>query len=183
VSGKTSRPALRIVPLDPVRHDRAAFASGVDQVDNFLRKTANKLTQAGNLRVFVLTDTDDRLIGYYALNAHAVDYQDLPSRYGRTRPGHGQIPAAFIAMIGVDARFQGQGYGGDLLVDALKRIWRVGRELGIAVAMLDILDCGNPEQVERRRALYQRYGFAPLAAQANRMFLPLASLDTLLAAH
>jgi GNAT superfamily N-acetyltransferase len=183
VSRKTSQAALRIEPLDTARHDRAGFASGVDQVDNFLRKTANKLAQSGNLRVFVLTDPDDRLIGYYALNAHVVDYQDLPSRYVRTRPGHGQIPAAFIAMIGVDARFQGQGYGADLLADALKRIWRAGRDLGIAVAMLDILDCGNPQQVERRRSLYERYGFAPLAMQPNRMFLPLATLDSLLAAH
>jgi len=32
-----------IEPLDPDRHDRAAFSCGVDQVDNFFRKTANKL--------------------------------------------------------------------------------------------------------------------------------------------
>ena len=174
---------MRIEPLDPARHDRVGFTSGVAQVDNYLRKTANKLAQAGNLRVFVMINMSGDLIGYYALNAHAVDYRDLPPRFGRTRPGHGQIPAAFIAMIGVDARFQEKGYGGDLLVDALKRVWRAGRDLGIAVVMLDILDCGNPSQVERRRMLYMRYGFEALPTQPGRLFLPLATLETLLATH
>lgn len=174
---------LRIEPLDSARHDRLGFSNTVPQVDNFLRKTANKLAQAGNLRVFALTGEGGALMGYYALNVPAVDYQALPSRYARTRPGHGQIPAAFIAMIGVDSRFQGRGHGGDLLVDALKRIWRAGRDLGIAVAMLDILDCGDPMQVDRRKALYMRYGFQPLPQQPLRLFLPLATLDPQMVSH
>lgn len=40
-----------IEPLDPNKHDRAAFSFGVPQVDNFFRKTANKLSKAVNLRV------------------------------------------------------------------------------------------------------------------------------------
>jgi len=94
-------PALSIEPFDPEKHDRTAFSCGVDQVDNYFKKTANKLVKADNLRVFVLVDPDGTVMGFYALNAHAVEYGNLPPKYARTRPGHGQIPAFYISMIGV----------------------------------------------------------------------------------
>lgn len=170
----------RIEPLDPARHDRAAFSCGTAQVDNFFRQTANKLTRAGNLRTFVMVDPSGAVIGFYAVNAHAIDYAELPDRFARTRPAHGSIPAAYIAMIGVDRHFQGRGYGGDLLVDCLARLAHAADALGIAVVMLDVLDCGDPEQVARRRALYTGYGFQPLPSNDLRLFLPMATVRALL---
>ena len=173
-------PHTIIEPLDPERHDRAAFSCGVEQVDNFFKKTANKLAQADNLRVFVMSSPEGDLIGFYALNAHSVDYTDLPKKFARTRPGHGGIPAAYLSMIGVDLRFAGHGYGGDLLVDALTRIAQAADNLGIAVVMLDVLDCGNPELVQKRLKLYTEYGFLPLPSKELRLFLPLATVRILL---
>lgn len=170
-----------IESLDPDRHDRAAFSCGVAQVDNFFRQTANKLTRAGNLRTFVMIDPAGSVIGFYAVNAHAVDYAELPDRFARTRPAHGTIPAAYIAMIGVDRRFRGRGHGGDLLVNCLVRLAHAADALGIAVVMLDVLDCGDPKQVANRRALYTSYGFQPLPSHPLRLFLPMATVRALLA--
>jgi GNAT superfamily N-acetyltransferase len=128
-----------------------------------------------------MTASDGGLIGFYALNAHSVDYSGLPKKYARNRPGHGLIPAAYFSMIGVDERYRGKGYGGDLLVDGLRRIARAADELGIALVLLDILDCGNPELIEKRRKLYLGYGFRPLASNSLRLFLPVATLRALLA--
>ena len=169
-----------IEPFDPAKHDRAVFSCGVDQVDNFFKKTANKLVASDNLRVFVMTSPDGELIGFHALNAHSIDYTELPRKFARSRPRHGSIPAAYISMIGVDQRFAGRGYGGDLLIDALARIAHAAGDLGIAVVMLDVLDCGNPERVERRKRLYASYGFAPLQSNELRLFLPLATVRELL---
>ncbi|MCB1495431.1 MAG: hypothetical protein KDJ86_06580 [Bauldia sp.] len=72
-------------------------------------------------------------------------------------------------MIGRDERFRGQGYGGDLLVDALKCVALVAESLGIAVVMLDVLDCGDPERVARRKALYEGFGFKPLQSNSLRI--------------
>jgi ribosomal protein S18 acetylase RimI-like enzyme len=165
----------RFKPLDPDRHNRANFSSGIDQVDNFFRRTANKLSRADNLRVFVLVSDRGELIGFHAINAHSIDYAELPPRYARTRPGHGLIPAAFISMIGVDERFQGRGFGADLLFDALVRIDQAAETLGIAVILLDVLDCGDADLVARRKALYERYGFSSLGSQPLRLMLPIAS--------
>jgi ribosomal protein S18 acetylase RimI-like enzyme len=167
---------LIIEPFDPEKHDRAAFSCGVEQVDNFFKRTANKLAKAGNLRVFVMVDASGEVVGFYAINAHAVDYRELPKAYARSRPGHGSIPAAYISMIGVDQRYAGRGYGGDLLADALQRIALASESLGIAVVVLDVLDDGNPGLTARRKKLYEGYGFASLQSSPLRMFLPVATV-------
>lgn len=166
--------------LEPAKHDRANFSCGVAQVDNFFRRTANKLARAGNVRTFVMTDRDGAIIGFYAVNAHAVDYTDLPGRFARDRPAHGSIPAAYISMIGVDRRFQGRGYGGVLLADCLTRLVGAADALGIAVVLLDVLDCGDPAMVARRLALYTSYGLQPLPSNGWRLFLPMATVRTLI---
>lgn len=171
----------RIEPFDPERHDRTGFSCGVEAVDNYFKKTAGKLVSAGNVRLFVMVNTDGHLIGFYAINAHAVDYRDLPSRFARNRPGHGSIPAAFVAMIGRDQRYSGQGFGSDLLVDALRRITQAADVIGLAVVLLDVLDCGNPERTARRQSLYQSYGFQPLPSNPARLYLPLATVRNLMA--
>ncbi len=172
--------AVTIEPFDPAKHDRAAFSCGIEQVDNYFQKTANKLAKADNVRLFVMATDDGSIIGFYALNAHAVQYGDLPAKFARTRPSHGSIPAAYISMIGRDQRFRGGGYGGDLLVDALRRIAVAADAIGIAVVMLDVLDCGDPVWVSRRKALYESYGFHGLASNPLRMFLSLSVVRSLI---
>jgi ribosomal protein S18 acetylase RimI-like enzyme len=165
-----------IEAFDPECHDREGFSCGVELVDNVFKRTANKLGKANNLRVFVMVAPDGPVIGFSALNAYTVSSTDLPPTFARTRPSHANIPAASISMIGVDQRFAGRGYGGDLLIDALKRIVRAADTLGIAVVMLDVLDDGDASLVARRKALYEGYGFAPLPSIPLRLFLPLGAI-------
>ena len=165
-----------IEPLDPDKHDRAAFSCGVAQVDNFFKRTANKLSRADNLRVYVMTEDGKAVIGFYSANSHSIDYRDLREKYARNRQGHGNIPAAYISMIGRDERYKGGGYGGDLLADCLKRIAGAADQIGIAVVILDVLDCGDVEKTRRRAELYTGYGFQPLPSMPLRMFLPVATL-------
>lgn len=172
--------AYTIEPFDPEKHDRAAFSCGVEQVDNYFQKTANKLAKADNVRLYVMVDPAGTVIGFYALNAHAVHFTDLPAKFARTRPSHGNIPAAYISMIGRDQRFRGGGYGGDLLVDALRRIAVAADAIGVAVVMLDVLDCGDPDRVARRKTLYESYGFQSLAPNPLRMFLPVSVIHKLI---
>lgn len=170
-----------IEPFDPARHDREGFSCGIPAVDNYFRKAANKLAKADNIRLYVMVAPDGAVIGFYSINAHAVGYEDLPSSYARTRSAHGSIPAAFIAMIDRDQRYRNQGFGSDLLVDALTRIARASDAIGISVVMLDVFDWGDPERVRRRKALYEGFGFNPLPSRPLRLFLPIATVRRLLA--
>ena len=172
---------VTIEPFDPDRHDRTAFSCGVEQVDNYFKKTANKLRKADNVRLFVMAASSNEVIGFYAINAHAVRYDDLPTKYARSRPSHGEIPAAYISMIGRDEKYKGKSYGADLLIDALHRISMASDQVGISIVMLDVLDCGNETKTERRKALYESYGFQSLKNNPMRMFLPIAAVRTLIA--
>lgn len=168
-----------IEPFDAEKHDRVAFSCGVPQVDNYFQKTANKLVKADNIRLYVMAAADGQVIGFYSINAHQIDFSDLPQKYARNRPTHGHIPAAYISMIGRDRKFSGQAYGSVLLADALKRIARAADIVSIAVVMLDVPDCGDPERVARRKAMYGEFGFESLASNPLRMFLPMATVRAL----
>lgn len=173
-------PRFQIEPFDPDRHDRDRFSCGVEQVDNYFKRTANKLMQAGNTSVYVMVGLERDVAGFYAMNAHAVHYTDLPNRYKRTAPGHGSIPAVYISMIGRDVRYKGQGIGEDLLVDALCRASRASRSgYAAAVIMLDVLDCGDARKTENRKAIYERFQFQSLLAYPMRMFMPIRTADAL----
>ena len=178
---EAERPAFIIEPFDPAKHDRAAFSCGIERVDNYFKQTANKLAKAGNIRLYVMVGPNGELIGFHAINVHSVHYEELPRKFARTRPNHGNIPAAYISMIGRDQRYRGSGYGAHLLVDALTRIASVADQVGVAVVMLDVLDCGDPARVARRKKLYEDFGFQALSSNALRMYLPIATVRELLA--
>ena len=126
-----------------------------------------------------MTAPDGQLIGFYSLNAHVIDYAELPKKYHRTRPAHGDIPAAFISMMARDKRYSGQGFGGILLINALKRVAFAADAIGIAVVRLDVFDCGDPERVARRKALYETFGFTALPSNPLRLYLPISAVRAL----
>lgn len=169
---------FRIEAFDKSKHKRDGFESGMSAVDQYFSKTAGKLLKAGNVSFFVMVEMEapDVVIGFYTLNAHAVHFSDLSSKYKRAKPGHDHIPAAFISMMGVDAERQNIGLGALLIADALKRIAKGAKAVGIAVVLLDVIDCGDLAMIMKRQAFYTRFGFQPLSSQPSRLFLPVASI-------
>lgn len=168
-------PPFTIQPFDPKLHDRAAFSCGVPQIDNYLKLTAKKGSKADVVRIWVVTDSENHIIGFYGINMHAVDVRDMPAAYAKKAMNHGLLPAAFITMIGVDEKQQGYGIGSALVADALSRIARASEEIGTCVIMLDVFDDGDAEAVQRRKTYYQSFGFMPLPDQPLRHFMPIAT--------
>jgi len=173
--------AVVIEPLGKAKHDRAAFSSGVPQVDRYLKETASRLMKGGTAKVFVMVDPQrsEKILGFYSINAHSVQSGDLPKRYQRFALSDGSIPAAFIGMIGVFQAAQGQGIGSRLLIDALNGAYLASLRVGTAMVLLDILDCGNPVNVARRQQLYTGFGFQPLPSDPLRMFIPMGTIAEL----
>ena len=164
-----------IRPFDPKTHDRAAFSCGVPQIDNYLKLTAKKGAKADVVRIWVVIDAENHIVGFYGINMHAVDVKEMPDAYKKKAMKHGLLPAAFIAMIGVDEKHQGNGLGSALVADALERIARASDEIGTCVIMLDVLDDGDGDSVARRKNYYESFGFIPLPDQLLRLFMPIAT--------
>ena len=178
--GERDRPgacAIVIEPFDPARHDRPGLSCGADRLDNFLRLSARKQQKDDFTRVFVaVAQGSPRVLGYYALNAHAVATDDLEADRPRWAPRTGSIPALHLSMIAVERNRQGQGLGSDLAVDALGRALGVARDVGLKLVVLDVIDDGGNDVFERRMAFYQRLGFQSFQDRPQRMFI---AIDTI----
>jgi len=173
------QPPFKIQPFDPKTHDRTAFSCGVRQIDNYLKLTAKKASKADIVRAWVVVDENRNIAGFYSINMHAIDVKDMPAAYKKKALKHGMLPAAFIAMIGVDTSQQGNGIGSALVADALNRIARVSAEIGTCVIILDVFDDGDAGAVARRKAYYENFGFQPLPDQPLRLFMPVQAARAL----
>ena len=170
-------PGIAIELFDPGRHDRSDFACGTDRLDNFLRFSARKQQKDDFTRVFVaVAEGSPRVLGYYALNAHAVAADGLGPDRPRRAPNTGSIPALYLSMIAVDRSWQGRGLGSDLAIDALGRALSVAGEIGLKLVMLDVIDDGGDEVFARRMAFYRRLGFRSFQDRPERMFI---AMDTI----
>jgi len=166
-----------IQPFDPGRHDRSRFSCGTVRLDNFLRFSARKQQKDDFTRVFVaVADGSPRILGYYALNAHALTTGDLGADRPPRAPRSGSIPALYLSMIAVDRYWQGKGLGSDLAIDALARARNVADEVGLKLVVLDVIDDGGNEAFVRRMAFYRRLGFQSFQDRPERMFL---TIDTI----
>ena len=145
--------ALRPLERLSVAHHLDQFASGVDDLDRWLRHSARIAGAAGTAATYVL-GRGDRVVGYYALAMSAVVHDGAPSRLRRGMPD--PVPVVLLARLAVDQTEQGQRLGGHLLVDALRRCVRGGHEFGARAVVVDAID-------ERAAEFYRHFDFYDLA--------------------
>ena len=170
-------PRLSIELFEPNRHERAEFSCGVVRLDNFLRLSARKQQTDDFTRVFVaVAEGSRRILGYYALNTHAIGIAELGRSRPRHAPGHASVPALYLSMIAVDKSQQGRGLGTDLLIDALLRACRVSKDVGLRLVILDVIDDGGDRAFQRRKDFYRRMGFESFSDHPQRMFMTIGTI-------
>ena len=167
---------LRVEPLDRKRHDRAAFSSGEPRIDTYLKTRAAGLMDVDGTRVWVacLDDQPRDIVGYYALNAHAIDASAIPPKLARKLPSNHPIPATFLSNIGVTTAYQGRGIGSLLLADAFHNASRAADIVGSAFLVLDALS-------DRAAQLYRQHGFLDLPEPPGRMIIGMRQVRAAIA--
>lgn len=161
---------LRIEPLDRKKHGRAAFASGEPRVDNFLKTNAAGLQDLDTTRCVVAClppeagQTEAAIIGFYALNAHAIDTTTLPELVRKKVGKYPTVPAVYLSVVGVHQAYQGNGIGSFLMASAFTRCAGIADQIGAAFIVLDALN-------EDAARLYRRLGFADLPGHEPRMLI------------
>lgn len=144
-------------PLGPVElltddHVLDRFDSGVVELDRWLNHSARVGVAAGTAATYVVARAR-RVVGYYALAMSAVEHGGAPSRLRRGMPD--PVPVVLLARLAVDRNEQGRHLGGHLLVDALRRCVRGGREFGARAVVVDAID-------ERAADFYRHFDFHDL---------------------
>ncbi|MBB3059717.1 GNAT family N-acetyltransferase [Microbulbifer rhizosphaerae] len=165
----TDYASLVITPLNN-HHDRPGFHCGNTSLDDYIRKQARQDVKRRVSRVFVATEGSQpgTIVGYYTLSTLSIELNQLPENLARKLPRH-PIPAALLGRLAVSQAAQGHGVGRVLLADALKRTLAASDEIAIYAMVVDAID-------EDAQSFYEQFGFARLATDSRRLFLPLKSL-------
>jgi predicted GNAT family N-acyltransferase len=158
-------------PLDPSRHDRAAFSCGEPTLDAYLKTQARQDMERDLALCWVLCEPGKaEIVGYYTLTPTSVQVTTLPPEIAKTAARYPVVPAVLLGRMGVDQLFQRQHFGNHLLYDALRRTLR--GEFAFKVIVVDALHA-------RAAAFYSHYGFTAVADNPLRLYLPMAHVRTL----
>lgn len=103
------------------RHKKKEFSCGKEMLDNYLHKQANQDVKRKLSVCFVLNDKENNLLkGYYTLASNSISQELVPDKYKRKFPkSYTSIPTTLLGRLAVDKRYQKQGIGKLLLIDAL----------------------------------------------------------------
>jgi predicted N-acetyltransferase YhbS len=114
-------------------HDTSSFCCGEPILDDWLKHTALKNEGKSASRTFVACD-GNRVIGYYALAAGAIERGDTPGHVRRNMPD--PIPVMVLARLAVDTAYQSRNLGKGLLKDAILRALTVSEHIGIKAILV-----------------------------------------------
>jgi GNAT superfamily N-acetyltransferase len=130
-------------------HELDDFQSGIDSLDDWLRRRARGNQISGASRTYVITSVK-QVIGYYCLSSGALAVSAAPGPIRRNMPD--PIPMAVLGRLAIDRRWQGRGLGSALLQDAVLRTAQAAHILGIRGVLVHAIS-------DEARAFYERYGF------------------------
>lgn len=151
-------------------HKREGFSCGDDALDRYIRQQAGQDQKKNVAATFVLVDRDSGgIAGFYTLSMNSVLLHDLPDETRKRLPHYPDVPAALLGRLAVDSRYKGRRLGEHLLMDAMKRC--LDNEIAVFCLIVDTYD----DAVK----FYASYGFMELPGHANRMFLPMKTIEKL----
>jgi GNAT superfamily N-acetyltransferase len=144
-----------ITAIEPLgRHDRTRFSCGVAALDDWFVQRAGQDEHRSVARVFVALDDRLGVVGFYSLSAFTLAIDDLPPAWVKRLLRYGLIPAALIGRLARDRRLRGEGLGGMLLADAVRRVLDAAHTLAVFAIVVEAID-------EDAAAFYRDFGFAP----------------------
>ena len=157
-------------PLEST-HKKENFSCGKPLLDAYLHKQAKQDVKRWLSACFILPDGNE-IKGYNTLSTASIERTLLPQEIiKKLPPSYSDLPAILLGRLAVSKRYQGQGLGEMILIDALKRSYFTSLQVGSMAVVVDPLD---GEAVK----FYQRYDFI-LLPDSGKMFLPMATIAQL----
>jgi GNAT superfamily N-acetyltransferase len=157
-------------PLGP-EHDLESFDNGRHaSLDEWPRLHA-RASEGLSARTYVVCAIDPakRVVGYYALATATAHRLAMPN--ARLRKGMPvDIPLLLLGRLAIDSTFQGQGLGGALLADALRRCAAVSAVAGVRGVVTHAID-------DAAAGFYLRHGFIAAPPLGERtLLMPIETL-------
>lgn len=152
-------------------HELDAFTSGVEPLDEWLKRHGLHNEVEGGSRTFVVCEAQ-RVIGYYSLAAGSVLSGIATGRVRRNMPN--PIPVVLLGRLAIDRAWQGRGLGGDLLQDAVLRVLAAGERIGVRAIIVHAIS-------DEAKAFYERHGFRASPIEPMTLMITLAEARRMLA--
>lgn len=147
-------------------HELEQFASGVESLDQWLKRRALKNQATGASRTFVAAE-GHRVLAYYALASSAVTVDAASGRFRRNMPD--PVPVVVLGRLAVDRSLHGRGIGRALVRDACLRVVQAADTIGIRGMLVHALS-------DEARAFYERIGFERSPLDPMMLMVTLADL-------
>jgi GNAT superfamily N-acetyltransferase len=163
--------SLKIGPLNPSLNKKD-FSCGKDTLDNYIHFQANQDIKRKLCVIFVIFE-GTIINGYYTLSNASVPAAFVPEDIRKKMPkSYEALPVTLLGRLAVDKKYKGQGLGGILLMDALKRSYDIAsNSLGSIGVVVDPLD-------DDAITFYKKFGFISLP-DSGKMFLPMSDIARL----
>jgi GNAT superfamily N-acetyltransferase len=142
-------------------HRLDTFDCGNEILDKWLTTSALHSDRADNTRTYVWSDRDD-VVAYFSLCPHEVRRDSLPGKFSKSGPM--SIPVILLAKLALHSRLHGQGFGGQLLVDALSRAVAAVDLAGGRFIVVDAIDQPALE-------FYEHFGFVRVPEPIPRLIM------------
>lgn len=141
--------------VNPSKAQRGAFGCGEPSLDRWLVTQARQSMDTRDAVTYLLLDEDSgepeaRIAGYYALSAGQVEREIAPPDLKRRAPD--PIPVVRMGRFAIDLRYQGDGWGSELLREALLSAVTAGGLIGGRALLVDAIS-------EEAANFYLRHGF------------------------
>jgi GNAT superfamily N-acetyltransferase len=152
------------------------FDCGNKVINKFVHASLKKQVSQHFSQAYVLLDTENGecFSAFYVLTSFSLSAPELESLSKGSLPRG--IPCVRLVMLGVDKNIQGQGVGQKMMSDALHRVHRAAKEIGVCGLYLD----AAPNATD----FYLSLGFTRLDGggkeEIAKMFLSIETINQLL---
>ncbi|MDP4228036.1 MAG: GNAT family N-acetyltransferase [Bacteroidota bacterium] len=162
-----------MIELLEKKHNRKDFDCGKEILNNYLRNQAGQDVKRKLSACFVFKEKGTNNIkGYYTLSNNSIPLKNFPEQIQKKFPkSYVSIPTTLLGRLAIDTKFQGKGLGKILLIDALKRSYKISKTIGSFAVVVDPID----KEAER---FYEKYDFIKLP-DSGKMFIATQTLNKL----
>ena len=162
-----------MIELLDKKHNRKDFDCGKELLNDYLKNQVRQDVKRKLSACFVLADSETKVIqGYYTLSNNSIPLSSFSEQIQNKLPkSYKSIPTTLLGRLAIDKKYQGNGIGKILLIDALKRSYGISNEIGSFGIIVDPID-------DEAKNFYQKYDFIE-RPDSKKMFIATQTLKEL----
>lgn len=157
-------------------HAPEGFDCGKEPLNTWLIAHSRRADSSGIAHVYVWTPLgEQKVCAYFAIYPTEVA-RDADGLSRSVTSGYSRIPGYLIARLAIDSSLRGQGYGEQLLLDALGKAVAASEIGGGRLIVVDAID-------DEAQSYYEHYHFVPVQNRQRRLVMKVSTAAKALGAR